>query len=106
VDARKASGREHSGEALFRCRRFQRRAVEEELIPGNGQKQSSIAIGAKRSFQFTPSGPVLLCCSWVAKIIHPRELEQDIEAAHKCASRQEFCVWIVAHIYSGENSTF
>jgi hypothetical protein len=86
MDTRDSRRRQHSSEAFFHCRRFQRRSVQQQLIAGNSEQQASVAIRAQRRTQFRPGSLVLFSRPRMAKVVHARELEQDVQAAHKCAS--------------------
>ena len=63
--------------------RFERRAVEQELVAGNGKEHAGFIFGAgaESGAEFGPGGLVLFFRARMAEVIHSRELEQDVEAA-------------------------
>jgi hypothetical protein len=46
MNAGDAGGRQHAREAFFGSRGFERRAVEEELVTGNGEEHAGFIFGA------------------------------------------------------------
>ena len=86
VNARDARRGKHSREAFLRRRGFEGRAVEQQLIARNGQQQARFVVRAESGAQFRPGGFVLLGRARMAEVIHPRELQQNIQAAHEGAS--------------------
>jgi hypothetical protein len=66
----------------------ERHAIEQNLIPRRTQQQSTAAALVQRGAQFLPGGIELIGCPHMPKLVQPRELEQNIQAAHKCSGRR------------------
>ncbi len=102
VNAGDAGGGKHARETFFGGSGFEGRAVEQELVAGNGEEHAGFIFGAgaESGAEFGPGGLVLFFCARMAEVIHSRELEQDVEAANEGASRSGSNVR-VRHVYVG-----
>lgn len=85
MDAGDPGAGEHPSEAFFRGCGIQWSPVEQKLVAGNSDQQAGVVVGTDCRPQLTPGGLVLASGARVAKIIHPRKLQQNVEAAHKSA---------------------
>ena len=56
------------------------------------EQQAACALALQDRAQLIPGDLKLRRGSRVAKLVEPREFQQDIEAADKCARRSDFCV--------------
>jgi hypothetical protein len=100
VNAGDAGHREHAREAFLRRGRIQGRAIEKKLVSGHCQQHAGFVVRAEGDAQFSPRGVVLLHCARMAEVVHPRELEQNVQAAHERASCCLACI-VVGHVPRG-----
>jgi hypothetical protein len=83
VNARDARRNQQLREASFARRRAQRHAVQQNLRSRSAQQHTTPAAVIQRVAQFVPRRFELVRRSNVAKLIQPRELQQDVQAADK-----------------------
>jgi len=96
VNAGDAGGRKHARETLFGGGRFEGHTIKEKLVAGDRKQQSGLIV-AESGAQFAPGGFILFGRTRMSEVIHPGELEQDVQAADKGASSRCSCVGIHSH---------
>jgi len=87
MDAGNARRNQQLCEAAFASRGTQGHTVEQNLISGCAEENAAAPALIKRSAQLFPRGLKLGGRASVAKLIEPRKLQQNIQAADKCPSR-------------------
>jgi hypothetical protein len=77
--------REHSREAFFRGRGFQRYTVNMQLRPRGAQQQAGLPGNLQRRAQFVPGGFELRGSARMPELVQPGKLQQNVEAVDKAA---------------------
>jgi hypothetical protein len=67
------------------------------MVSRNSQQQAGFIIGAKSCMQLAPRSLVLFGRPRMAKVIHPGELKQNVQAANESASGRWACLGVVYH---------
>lgn len=83
VDAGDSGGSQQLCETAFAGGRSQRHAIEKNLSPGSAQQHPASAAVFQCLAQFLPCGFKLLRRFHVAKLVEPREFQQNVQAADK-----------------------
>ncbi len=79
------------GKAALGVPRFQRNAIEQQLVVGNAQQESLVPGGGQPLLQLFPRGFELRLGALVVIAIHPRILDEDVQAMNKRARRGGTC---------------
>src|SRR5207247_7493356 len=82
VNAGNSRGDQQLRETPLACGCSERHTIEQNLIPRRAQQQSTAATLVQCGAQFLPGGIELMRCPHMPKLVQPRKLEQNVQAAH------------------------
>ena len=91
MDAGNSGRREGLRKTFFASRRAERHAIQQNLMPRSAEQQTAATAFIERSAQLFPSGFKLRGRTRMPKLIKAGKLQQNVQAANKCACRRS-CV--------------
>ena len=83
VQAGQSGGGQQCRKAFFGLAGFQRNSIEQQFVVGNTKQETSIATAGQRRLQFIPRGLELRLGTFVFVAIHPRVLDEDVQAVNE-----------------------
>jgi hypothetical protein len=86
MDAGDAGSSQQLREAFFRGSRSQRHAVQQDLVSGGTEQQTSLSAFIERGAQFFPRSLKLSHGAHMTEFVQARKLQQDVQAADECPS--------------------
>ena len=87
MQAGQSGGVQELPEAALRLAGFQRNSIQQQLVIGNAQQKAAVPGCGQALLQFIPSDLELRFRALVIVAVHPRVLDQDVQAVDKGARR-------------------